>query len=515
MRFRLGRCLSASFPLVRHRSFHHVPGLANAPTIYENSLQKTLEEHRALNRSRLIRKVYVQFDSDQSDDPYYSAERPVDSDSSQSSESQGQPWRTEEQPPTVLHGYGPVTKRRMTKDKPRPRLLMQTLSPPVDWKATADKPRQYPWLDGLNPPTPFSDGLAQLSAEVEALERYLTPSAQEREVADRIASDVIDLLSSDAKLDQSIHITRTGFTMSHSALDLMISFVDQDKSTGSNREPYEGYVNKKRRQKEFLELARRALRQSSTYELLLNKRQRKLMVLHKPTGLLLRIICAPDKPATLEYLRDFHAEYPTLSSLYMVIRLILEVRGLFASTQNSMDNTELQLLIAAFLKMNHGRFRRDALRGESLLAFLYTFGMQVDLTTTGVAVDPPGFFTAESVASACTMYDPGDIPAFLRGQSSLIKTKTNAMKWGNEHVGLKLLIQDPANYMRHAPGTCSRTIELQPVFLEAYLRLKFALESWVPRHVRPFNSILNSALRANFDDFEDRRAAILGSSGKL
>ncbi|CBF82701.1 predicted protein [Aspergillus nidulans FGSC A4] len=514
MRFRLGRCVSAAFPLIRHRSFHHVPRLADVPTIYENSLQKTLEEHRALNRSRLIRKVYVQSDSDQSDGPYYSAEKPVDSDLSQSPKSQGQPWRTEEQPPTVLHGYGPVTKRRTTKDKPRPKGLMQTLSPPVDWKATADKPRQYPWLDGLNPPTPFSDGLAQLSAEVEALEKYLTPSAQEREVADRIASDVTDLLSSD-KLDQSIHIARTGFTMSHSALDLMVSFVDQDKSTGSNREPYEGYVNKKRRQKELLELARRALRQSSTYELLLNKRQRKLMVLHKPTGLLLRIICAPDKPATLEYLRDFHAEYPTLSSLYMVIRLILEVRGLFASTQNSMDNTELQLLIAAFLKMNHGRFRRDALRGESLLAFLYTFGMQVDLTTTGVAVDPPGFFTAESVASACTMYDPGDIPAFLRGQSSLIKTKTNAMKWGNEHVGLKLLIQDPENYMRHAPGTCSRTIELQPVFLEAYLRLKFALDSWVPRHVRPFNSILNSALRANFHDFEGRRAAILGSSGKI
>ncbi|KAL4815994.1 hypothetical protein BDW67DRAFT_162788 [Aspergillus spinulosporus] len=511
MRLRIVRCLSASFPLVRHRSFHHIPGLADAPSIYENSLQKTLEEHRALNRSRLIRKVYVQSDSDQPDNPYYSPEKFVDSESSQS-EIQGQTWRADEQPGTALQGSWPITKRRTRKDNPRPRPLVQTISPPVDWKATADKPRQHPWLEGLNPPAPFSDGLAQLSAEVEALERYLTPSAQEREVADRIASDVTGLLSSDANLVQSFHITRTGFAMSHSTLDLIVSFVDQDKSTESSRKPYEGYVNKKRRQKEFLELARRALRQSSTYELLLNKRQRKLMVLHKPTGLLLRIICAADKPATLEYLQDFHAEYPILSSLYMVIRLILEVRGLFASTQNSMDNIELQLLIAAFLKMNHGRFRRDALRGESLLAFLYTFGMQVDLTTTGVAVDPPGFFTAESVANACTLYDPGDIPAFLRGQSSLIRTKANAMKWGNEHVGLKLLIQDPANYMRHAPGTCSRTIELQPVFLEAYLRLKFALDSWVPRQVRPFNSILNPVLRANFDDFEDRRAAILGSS---
>ncbi|KAL4751185.1 hypothetical protein BDW72DRAFT_98053 [Aspergillus terricola var. indicus] len=514
MRFRLFRCLSASFPLVRHRSFHHVPGLADAPTIYENSLQKTLEEHRALNRSRLIRKVYVQSDPDQPDGLSYSGEKFANSELSQSSESQGQPWSTDAQPATHLDGSWPVTKQRAKKNNPNPRVLMQTVSPPVDWKATADKPRQYPWLEGLNPPTPFSDGLAQLNAEVEALERYLTPSAQEKEVADRIASDVTDFLSSDAKLAQSIHITRTGFTMSHSTLDLLVSFADQDKSTGSSRELYEVYVNKKRRQKEFLELARRALRQSSTYELLLNKRQRKLMVLHKPTGLLLRIICAADEPTTLEYLRDFHAEYPILSSLYMVIRLILEVRGLFASTQNSMDNTELQLLIAAFLKMNHGRFRRDALRGESLLAFLYTFGMHVDLTTTGVAVDPPGFFTAESVANACTMYDPGEIPAFLRGQSSLINTKTNAMKWGNEHVGLKLLIQDPANYMRHAPGTCSRTIELQPVFLEAYLRLKFALDSWVPRHIRPFNSVLNSALRANFDDFEGRRAAILGSSAK-
>ncbi|KAL4995697.1 hypothetical protein BDV10DRAFT_126468 [Aspergillus recurvatus] len=512
MRFRLVCSLSPSFHLVRHRSFHHVRALAVAPAIYENSLQKTLEEHRALNRSRLIRKVYLRSDSEQTDDPYHAGKNFADFESSQSRESQGQPWGTDAQSATFLDDHWPVTKWRTRKDKPRPKISMQTVSPLVDWRATPDKPRQYPWLEGLNPPTSFSDGLSQLDAEVEALERYLTPCAQERGVASQIASDVTDLLSSDAELAQPIHITRTGFTMSHSTLDFIISFADQEKSISGTGEPYEGYVNKKRRQKKFLELARRALEKSPTYELLLNKRQRKLSVLHKPTGLLLRIICAADEPTTLEYLRDFHAEYPILNSLYMVIRLILELRGLFASTQNSMDSIELQLLIAAVLKMNHGRFRRDAVRGESLLAFLYTFGMQVDLTTTGVAIDPPGFFTAESVANACTMYDPDDIPAYLRGQGSLINTKTNAMKRGNEHAGLKLLIQDPANYMRHAPGTCSRTIELQPVFLEAYLRLKFALDSWAPRPISPFNSILNPALRANFDDFEDRRAAILVGS---
>ncbi|KAL6233509.1 hypothetical protein BDW75DRAFT_215033 [Aspergillus navahoensis] len=516
MRFRLVCSLSPSFSLVRRRSFHHVRALADAPTIFENSLQKTLEEHRALNRSRLIRKVYLRSDPEQPDEPNYAGEKFVDSESPKSPESQGQPCEADAQPATFLDDHWPVTKWKTRKDKSRPKILMQTVSPPVDWRATRDKPRQYPWLEGLNPPTPFSDGLSQLDAELEALERYLAPSVQEREVAGQIASDVTDRLSSDAELAQPIHITRTGFTMSHSTLDLIVSFTDHEKSIGGTREPREGYVNKKRRQKEFLELARCALEQSSTYELLLNKRQRKLTVLHKPTGLLLRVICAADEPTTVEYLRDLHAEYPILSSLYMVIRLVLEVRGLFASTQNSMDNTELQLLIAAVLKINHGRFRRDALRGESLLAFLYTFGMQVDLTTTGVAVDPPGFFTAESVANACTMYNPDDIPAYLRGQSSLINTKTNAMKWGNEHAGLKLLIQDPANYMRHAPGTCSRTIELQPVFLEAYLRLKFALDSWVPRHISPSNSILNPVLRANFDDFEYRRAAILvGSANTL
>ncbi|KAL4973232.1 hypothetical protein BDW66DRAFT_107487 [Aspergillus desertorum] len=515
MRFRLVRPLLPLFPLVHHRSFHRLPALAEAPTIYENSLQKTLEEHRALNRSRLIRKVYLRSDPEQPNDRSYAKEKFVDSDSSQSPGSQGQPWGTDAQPAIFLDDHWPVTKWRTRKDNAKPRILKQTVTPPVDWRATADKPRQYPWLEGLNPPTPFSDGLSQLDAEIEALEKYLTPSAQEREVASQIATDVTSLLSSDAEPTQPIHITRTGFTMSHSTVDLIVSFADQEKSTGGTREPYESYVNKKRRQKEFLELARRALGRSPAYELLLNKRQRKLTVLHKPTGLLLRVICAADEPTTLEYLRDFHAEYPILDSLYMVIRLILEVKGLFASTHNSMDSTELQLLIAAVLKLNHGRFRRDALRGESLLAFLYTFGMQVDLTTTGVAVDPPGFYTAESVANACTMYDPDDIPAYLRGQRSLINTKTNAMKWGNEHSGLKLLIQDPANYMRHAPGTCSRTIELQPVFLETYLRLKFALDSWVPQHIRPFNSILNPALHANFDDFEHRRATILVGSANL
>ncbi|RDW87183.1 uncharacterized protein DSM5745_03825 [Aspergillus mulundensis] len=515
MRFRLGNRAILSTPIAHRRSFHHVPALTNGPII-ENSLEKTLEEHRLLNRRSLIRKVYARSDLEKLDRLTEPRKKAAKAETSESSNSKSQTQLSEKdtQSPAFQEKSESLTEHN--PGSPAPKSIK---FPFITWQVKKNKSArskygpsrdttQRPWLAELDQTATYLDGISHLDAELHALEAYLTPTVREKEVASQVVSDVINLISRYAGSSKSIRVSRTGFTMSHSTLDLIIAVSDKEKATDDDVDkPNESYSAKKRRQRKILDLAQRSLGQSSIYGLQLEKRERTLKVLHRPSGLVLQITCAEDEHTALEYLRDFHAEYPTLRSLYIAIRLLLESKGLFG-TENTINCNELQLLIAAVLKMNHGRLRRDALVGESFLTFLYTFGVQRDLSATGIAVDPPGFFTTQSVEDACAMYNPDDIPALLRGQRSLIKTKRNAMKRGNRPLGLKLLIQNPANFMTQAPGSCSRTVETQGAFRKTYSVLKSALDAW---EARPNNSILSAALNANFEGFETRRVSILAT----
>jgi hypothetical protein len=75
-------------------------------------------------------------------------------------------------------------------------------------------------------------------------------------------------------------------------------------------------------------------------------------------------------------------------------------------------------------------------------------------------------------------------------------------------------VQDPTNYLRDLGGSCTRTVEIQSAFESAYTRLEAAIDNWEPFDPRdggPLSrSILSSALRANFEDFEARRAKMVG-----
>ncbi|KAL4907624.1 hypothetical protein BDW74DRAFT_111148 [Aspergillus multicolor] len=498
-------------PISHRRSLHHVPALTNGPII-EDSLEKTLEEHRLLNRKSLIRKVYARSDLgrlDCSTEPRTNSAKPEPSESS-NLKARNQLSETETPLSTIQDKLGSSTEQSTTPKR--------TKFPSINWQVPKNKSTrsthgegrdtsQRPWLARLDQTVAYSDGISHLDAELHALEAYLTPTVQEKEVASQVVSDVISLILRYAGSSRSMRISRAGFTSSHSTVDLIVAESNKENFADDLDKPNESYSAKKRRQRKILDLAQRSLGQSSVYETQLEKSERTLKVLHRPSSLVLRITCAEDEPTVLEYLRDFHAEYPTLRPLYMAMRLLLESKGLFG-TENTVNSNELQLLIAAILKLNHGRFRRDALLGESFLTFLYTFGVQIDLSTTGIAVDAPGFFNAESVEDACTMYNPDDIPALLRGQRSLIKTKKTAMKKGNRPLGLKLLIQNPANYMTQAPGSCSRTAETQGAFRKTYSVLKSALDAW---ETRPTNSILSAALNASFEGFEARRGSILAA----
>ncbi|KAL4783944.1 hypothetical protein BJX76DRAFT_239009 [Aspergillus varians] len=519
MRFRIiNRLLLFPRPIARQSVRHISAWQAKDPAIFENSLEKTLEEHRSVNRKSLIRKVIARSDPPAPNRSILPSNKSAESGGSELPES---PGSQSQLPSTVtqrstLQGNSEARKRpkKSTKSANKTRTPIHR---PIDLEVKRGKRNQCPWIDELEQSRSFSSGLSQLDAEVRALQKYLTPTAQEVEVADQVASDLTKLISNNADSFEPPRVIRTGFMMSNSVIKLTIPVPDQRTPTDDIRNPSASHSARLRRYDQFLDLIWHALEKCPTYELqLFHRRSRNLTVVHKPTGLVFRFHCAQVEPAHIEHIRDFHAEYPTLRPLYMAIRLILESRRLFGRTNLSMDSSGLQVFIAAFLKINHGRFQGDTGCAEALLAFFHTFGKEVDLVTTGIAADPPGFFNADSVEEACTMHDPGDLPAYLRGQRSLIKMKKSAVKRGNVPLASRLLLQAPGHYMENLGASCSRTTDLQFAFAEAHEALQSALEVWEPpEQLTRSTSILRRVLRANFDDFASRRAAILAGGTAL
>jgi DNA polymerase sigma len=190
-------------------------------------------------------------------------------------------------------------------------------------------------------------------------------------------------------------------------------------------------------------------------------------------------------------------EYPALRPLYLGTRTLLEARGLYGG---AIEKDALLMLLVAFLKMNHGRFTGPNALGYQLIAFLKLYGTGVDLRRVGVAVDPPSFFDNETLRATD---DKNAEPAYRRGQRSLMNAKRTAVAKGDLSAGQRLCIQDPTHFMKDLGRSSTRTTEVQSAFETAYEQLSEACEKWEgPGQDR---SILATALRANFDDYEGRR----------
>lgn len=498
LRFRL--CLRfPSWPL--HREFHGSRPSSKEPAIYDNSLQKTLEAHRSLNRTGLIRKVINK-------DP------PEDD-----SLSEGTALVSEEPPrPTA-------TPRRQLALRPsghakRKTSRQSTAAPSRDpgdeqvrWavNVTRNRPEQSPWMAHVGPRRAQVDGILQLGAEVRALDRYLSPTTQEQSNVARVVAEVNGLLAGAVPLPpRLIGLWGTGLAMSHSDLEFILPVPDSARSIERDRKPSATRPQVLQYYADLLRNVEKTLRQSSPFGdqiRVAGKRNLTLTAIHRPTGLRLQFRCGEGPPSSIEYIQDYHAEYPSVRPLYMTSRLILESRGLFGSHNRSVGPDALVMLLVSFLKINHGRFRASDSLGAQLLDFLQFYGVTVDLTTTGISVDPPGCFNADTVKDASKEYDPEHVPAFLRGQRALVNLKKTAAARRNVPTASRLCIQDPANYMNDLGRACTRTPDLQKAFGDAYNRISTSLETRATLN-DDRDSLLAHGLQANFDDFNKVRARI-------
>lgn len=507
---------------VAHRRLHGSLIRAKNPTVSKNNLEKTLESHRSSNRTNLLRKVESSVSSRGLFRPDLPSEDLARHGPPQESSFSAPPRNTRLFRPMKRSRKEPVSSKRTSILRLRTSAAASGFdhvkpSKYLRWDAyeQGERPEQRPWLDHVDPVRKPCDATSRLDAEIRALERYLTPTQREQANVDQLVEDISSILKGIVpQPPRVIGSRRTGMAVSHSDVDFVLPVDDCETSSDKLRRPSATRPKLIDTYTEILRKAKHALQQNSMFNgrvYISGKRVPVLTATHGSTGLQLQFYCGQGLPSSIEYTRDYQAEYPTLRPLYMTTRLILETRSLFGTYESSLGSDALLMILVAFLKMNHGRFQRPDSLGEQLLAILQTYGTKINLETTGVSVDPPGFFNADTVKGEVEMIqDPETtMPAHLRGQRSFINLKRTAVVKRNYTVARRLCIQDPSNYMNDLGRPCTRTLELQNTFAAAYRRLRASLDTWTEESAgRSHPSILTHALKANFDDFEKIRARV-------
>lgn len=109
---------------------------------------------------------------------------------------------------------------------------------------------------------------------------------------------------------------------------------------------------------------------------------------HWRSGLKIQISGNHDQLTSQEYVKNYLVEYPTLRPLFVIIRQMLEMRGLTEVFAGGLGSYSIFTMIVAFLKLRPPLRTDDFALGRQLRAFL-SFYADFNTYNFGLSVEPP------------------------------------------------------------------------------------------------------------------------------
>jgi len=511
MRLSSPRCSRISFQSPRKIRVTTSP--TQNPDVFANSLQKTLDAHRTSNRARLIRKVYPRTPPA----GLWRPEIPLESRPQHQPASPSAPAENVVEP-VVEETLGRRRRGFQNRDaaiQPNPNphedALIRSSGSTFNNDDDDDDARNAPWLRYMSASDAADNATTFLNREILALERYLTPTSQEQACIDQLSAHVFSLLNPIVPHPpQLIGSRKIGLALAHSDLNFFLPFDDLPRSPDRLRKPS---PTRPQIQDAHLDLLRHIeilFKEGPSFGniQLSGKRRPVLAARHQTTGLLLRFHCGESTPEIMKYMRNYMNQYPTLHSLYIATRALLEARGIFGPAHAGIRSDALVMLLVAFFKLKIDLISAPLNVADQFLRFLRFYGTEVELQSLGVSVEPPGLFGPEKTHEADKGYAESSL---RRGQRSLINAKRTAVSRGNMPAGQRLCIQDPTHHMNDLGRSCIRTAELQNIFATAYQQLYDATSSWNNAEGTQ-SSILGIALRADFDPLNTFRERLVSNN---
>lgn len=220
-----------------------------------------------------------------------------------------------------------------------------------------------------------------------------------------------------------------------------------------------------------------------------------LNAVHSPTELSFSIQANPIEPPSQRLMMTSMSEFPKLRSVFGVIRMALEMRGLNTVSSGGLSEYELFMMIVYVLKCDDtGLLGRDE---ASQLLHILGFYSNIDLCKYGFSVDPPRMFdkTRTGMNSAYA-----------------VEHCINMLPLMDVERPYLLCLQDPADPKISLGSAAYGIKDVQAVFGAARRDIKYAMREWegMDKSERQSSqlSCLAPLVGANYQSIEERRTRL-------
>ncbi|KAL9108399.1 MAG: hypothetical protein Q9227_006860 [Pyrenula ochraceoflavens] len=477
------------------------------PKLIPSSLRQTLDAHRDANRASVIRKVPHHVQSPEHGQAFASADS-LDRDEPINS------------PPPRMKSTQKI-KLGMKNDYRQGKVVELTPEWAYD---TNQKSLQLPWMDNLKDMDKGipSSGRQRLDDEIRAFEAFIAPTEEEVSGARAVFDDI-------QKIAQGIQTPVEGELIGSRANGLAAPLSDVDVNLPLPPRSNKRKIGKTDRRSvtDLLWDVHRAMSLSKsgsgifepTY-VVASARVPICYGIHIPTGLKYQISCTGSMEASLAYVRAYQDEFPTLRTLFLLFRHMLQIRGLDQGSAHGIGGYPTLIMLVAALKFGEGTYDRND-TGSQLL-FILNFYTQHSFEKYGISVQPPKIFsksqaqrTASKSQRALLDADDGAI------SEEAIKTYALSAKRRRHERPYLMCLIDPANPFNDLGSSAWRIKDIQVTLLDLrkklnqnlhFMRSCIQAKNRNPSLIQGF-SLLRPLVGADYTVFNQARAKLRYSSG--
>ena len=329
------------------------------------------------------------------------------------------------------------------------------------WRVSDSIPfrRTFPWTAHVSEASHQLAAPERLVAEIEAFDSYITPSDDERQVVIQVMNDVdaaLALATENSALE-IIGSRSSGLAMPLSDIDLNIVPTEGRSDDVFGRET--SLANLRKIHKSM----RKCSRAFRFVEFVNRAKIPIVRAVHRATGLDVQVQQTISAYNSTKYVAVYMRQYPTLRSLFILLRHLLIMRGLSDGSQNGLSSYPLLNMILASLKLDEEKAGTEDVGGQ-LLSFLKLFS-ELDFDVVGLSVVPAKML-------------PKLRPADDRNSRHLQITSDTDWALHNEGFPYAMYLRDPADPSNDLGKSCALIKHIQATFLAARTSIIEGMSEW-------------------------------------
>jgi non-canonical poly(A) RNA polymerase PAPD5/7 len=367
-----------------------------------------------------------------------------------------------------------------------------------------------PWLSHIDtdPANAPLSAIERLGVEIQAFERYCTPSVEEQEAVDNVLDELKRVVR---KHDGTLVVDVIGSRatgLAEPLSDLDINIFSSENPDVADTESSRKVLNR---------LYKRLRSERRLFRDLTYIKQAKVPIVlgqHKLTGIPVQFQSTPRSQPTREYVQSAMIKHPTLKPLFKIFKQALQMRGLTVGSSGGISSYPLLNMIVASLQFSASK-SPHANVGNDFMAFL-SFYSHFDFGKHGISSNPLELFKK----GAASHWEADTDQEATQQLTTKMGTYDNSKSHKTSHTvprkrlkGYRMTLQDPTDPLNDLGKSCTQIQDIQETFMAIRTAIRASMALW-DRKSRVANpsgwntrfAILKPCLIGDYRTYEHERA---------